>query len=236
MGHLLPVGRQRAARGAPGAVRGPLPVAGGVRGALHPFGGCCCPGEPLPARLWAMLQPPVGAGGAGEAGCGGGVPAGGWESTRCKSVPRACKNSAVNRLHFSGSWWQMSEHPVFGRTSPGDTSRSRRSPRSIPRTKCSRCFPEPRFSPARGLAAQTGCLGEQEDGSFAKNTPGCIPAVPSSSALGKRSRLCRSSAASPAETGLNKAAEAAVGVFAMTAAPLRTHALRFLLRVALSGL
>lgn len=121
--------------------------AGGVRGALHPFGGCCCPREPLPARLWAMLQPPVGAGGAGEAGCGGGVPAGGWESTPCKSVPGAWKNSAINRLHFSGSWWQMSEHPMFGRTSPGDTSHSRRSPRSIPRTKCSCCFPEPRFSP-----------------------------------------------------------------------------------------
>lgn len=61
-------------------------------------------------------------------------------------------------------------------------------------------------------------------------------AAPRNFALGKWSRLCRTSTASPAEIGLNKAAEAAVGVFAMTAAPLRMHALRFLLRVALSGL
>lgn len=62
MGHLLPVGRQRAARGAPGAVRGPLPVAGGWghAGSFAPIWGLLLPRGASPCSALGDAAAPRG--------------------------------------------------------------------------------------------------------------------------------------------------------------------------------
>lgn len=70
-----------------------------MRGALRPSGRVL-PGGASPCSALGDAAAPMGAGGDGEAGCGGRVPVGVWESTRCKSVPGAWKISAVNNVNF----------------------------------------------------------------------------------------------------------------------------------------